>query len=69
MLKTDTNLNFKDRRKVYNRYLDLLNSAKSFFKKQDEELLRSALNLLLKYYETERLPNGDPYVIHSLEVA
>ncbi|MFP4525968.1 MAG: RelA/SpoT family protein [Bacteroidales bacterium] len=69
MLKTDTNLNFKDRRKVYNRYLDLLNSAKSFFKKQDEELLRSALNLILKYYETERLPNGDPYVIHSLEVA
>ncbi|MFW5978880.1 MAG: RelA/SpoT family protein [Bacteroidia bacterium] len=69
MLKTDTNLNFKDRRKVYNRYLDLLNSAKSFFKKQDEELLRSALNLTLKHYETERLPNGDPYVIHSLEVA
>lgn len=69
MLKTDTNLTFKDRRKVYNRYLDLLNSAKSFLKKQDEELLRSALNLTIKHYETERLPNGDPFVIHSIEVA
>ncbi|MFO8235943.1 MAG: RelA/SpoT family protein [Bacteroidales bacterium] len=69
MLKTDTDLSFRERRRIYRRYLELINSAKGILKEQDKELLRSALDITLQNYESERLPNGEPYVFHLLEVA
>ncbi|MCF8335719.1 MAG: RelA/SpoT family protein [Bacteroidales bacterium] len=69
MIETKEKLKFKDRRKIYVRYTDLLQKSKSFLTKEDTEIIRRALDETIEHYQNERLPSGEPFIIHLLEVA
>jgi GTP pyrophosphokinase len=70
MLKTQQDtLSFKDRRKIFSKFRELIDSSGVFLKEQDQKLLRKALDTAFLHYNTERLPNGEPFIMHLLEVA
>ncbi|MFP4619787.1 MAG: RelA/SpoT family protein [Bacteroidales bacterium] len=69
MLETKEKLKFGDRRKIYIRYKELLQKSESFLKKEDTEIIRKALDEAIEKYQNAKLPNGDPYIFHLLEVA
>lgn len=69
MLTTKDRLSFRDRRKVYTRYVQLLKVSGSFLKEEDTAIIRKALDEALSHYKNEQLPNGEPYVLHLLDVA
>lgn len=69
MLETKETLKFKDRRKIYLRYKDLLQKSEAFLKKEDTEIIRKALDEAITHYQNETLPNEEPFILHLLEVA
>ena len=69
MLETKEKLKFKDRRKIYLRYKDLLQKSESFLTKENSEIIRKALDEAIDQYQNEQLPNGEPFIFHLLEVA
>jgi len=69
MLETKEKLKFGDRRKIYLRYKDLLQKSESFLKEEDTDIIRKALDETIEYYQNEKLPSGEPYILHLLEVA
>jgi GTP pyrophosphokinase len=69
MLETKEKLKFGDRRKIYLRYKDLLQKSESFLKKEDTDIIRKALDETIEHYQNEKLPSGEPYILHLLEVA
>ncbi|MGM0530370.1 MAG: RelA/SpoT family protein [Bacteroidota bacterium] len=69
MLETKEELNFKDRRKIYLRYRDLLQKSKAFLKESDTEVIRKAVDEAITHYQNEKLANGEPFILHLLEVA
>ncbi len=69
MLETKEKLKFGDRRKIYLRYKDLLQKSESFLKKEDTKTIRKALDEAIEHYQNEKLPSGEPYILHLLEVA
>ncbi len=69
MLEAQEKLNFKDRRKIYLRYRDLLQKSKAFLKEEDTEVIRKAVDDAIRHYQNEKLASGEPFIIHLLEVA
>ncbi|MEF8845565.1 MAG: RelA/SpoT family protein [Bacteroidales bacterium] len=69
MLETQEKLNFKDRRKIYLRYRDLLQKSKAFLKEEDTEVIRKAVDDAIRHYQNEKLASGEPFILHLLEVA
>ncbi len=69
MLTTKDRLSFGDRRKVYKRYVNLIKTSQSFLKDEDAKIIRDALDEAISFYQEEKLPNDEPFVIHQLDVA
>ncbi|MGM0498454.1 MAG: RelA/SpoT family protein [Bacteroidota bacterium] len=69
MLTTKDRLSFGDRRKIYKRYINLLNISKVLLNEEDAKIIRDALDEALSYYRDEKLPSGESFVIHLLDVA
>ena len=62
-------LSFKERRQIYLRYKKLLQLSQSFLKEEDNQIIRQALDEAISHYQDEKLPSGDPFVLHLLDVA
>ncbi len=69
MLSTKDRLTFGERRKIYKRYVNLLKISKAFLNDEDAKVIRDALDEALAYYKAEKLPSGEPFVVHLLDVA
>ena len=69
MLETSEKLNFRDKRKIYIRYKALLQKSEAFLTKEDSETIRKAIDEAIAHYQNERLPSGEPFILHLLEVA
>jgi len=62
-------LSFKERRQIYLRYKKLLQLSHSFLKEEDNQIIRQALDEAISHYQDEKLPSGEPFVLHLLDVA
>jgi len=69
MLSTKDRLTFGERRKIYKRYINLLKISKTFLNEEDAQIIRDALDEALACYRAEKLPNGEPFVVHLLDSA
>ncbi len=67
--KTEGKITDRERKKIINKYRELLHLSEDFTKKKEVELIRKAFDLALDASEEKRLPSGDPEIIDTLEVA
>ena len=69
MIETKAKLQFKDKRKIFVRYKKLLEVSESFLTPEDNKIIRKALDKAIGYYQDTKLANGEPFILHLLEVA
>lgn len=67
--KTEGKITDRERKKIINKYRELLRLSEDFTKKKEVELIRKAFDVALDASEEKRLPSGDPEIFDTLEVA
>ncbi len=67
--KTEGKITDRERKKIINKYRELLRLSEDFTKKKEVELIRKAFDVAFDASEEKRLPSGDPEILDTLEVA
>ena len=67
--KTEGKITERERKRIINKYRELLQLSEDFTKKKELELIRKAFDVALNASEEKRTPSGDPEIIDTLEVA
>lgn len=67
--KTEGNITERERKKIINKYRELLQLSEDFTKKKELALIRKAFDLALDASQEKRSPSGDPEILDTLEVA
>lgn len=67
--KIEGKITDRERKRVINKYRELLKLSESFTKKKELELIRKAFDITLNAYEEKRTPSGSPYIFEVLEIA
>ncbi|MDY6801814.1 MAG: RelA/SpoT family protein [Bacteroidota bacterium] len=67
--KTERKITEKERKKIIEKYRELLNASEIFSQKKEQELTRKAFDIALKAHENKRLPSGEPFIIELLDIA
>ncbi|MGM0407908.1 MAG: RelA/SpoT family protein [Bacteroidota bacterium] len=67
--KTDGKITGKERKKIIDKYRELLKTSDIFTQKKELELTRKAFNIALEAHEEKRQPSGEPFLIELLETA
>ena len=67
--KTEGKITDRERKKIINKYRELLRLSEDFTKKKEVELIRKAFDVALNASEEKRLPSEDPEILDTLEVA
>jgi GTP pyrophosphokinase len=67
--KTEGKITDRERKKVINKYRELLKLSESFTNKKELELIRKAFDITLNSYEEKRTASGSPYILEVLETA
>ncbi|PLX21606.1 MAG: RelA/SpoT family protein, partial [Marinilabiliales bacterium] len=66
---TEGKITEKERKKIIEKYKELLQLSEDFTKKKELELIRKAFDIALEATEIKRSPSGDPEIIDIIEVA
>ena len=67
--KTEGKITDRDRKKIINKYRELLQLSEDFTKKKELELIRKAFDVALDASGVKRSPSGDPAILDTLEIA
>lgn len=67
--KTEGRITDRERKKIIEKYRELLQLSEDFTRKKELELIRKAFDLALDASEVKRSPSGEPEIIDTLEVA
>ncbi|MFC2152832.1 HD domain-containing protein, partial [Bacteroidota bacterium] len=67
--KIEGKITDRDRKKIVDKYRELLKLSEEFTKKKELELIRKAFDVALNASEDKRSPSGDPAIIEILDVA
>ncbi|MCB2196200.1 MAG: RelA/SpoT family protein [Bacteroidetes bacterium] len=67
--KTEGRITDRERKKIIEKYRELLQLSEDFTKKKELELIRKAFDVALDASEVKRSPSGEPEIIDTLEVA
>lgn len=67
--KTEGRITDRERKKIIEKYRELLQLSEEFTKKKELELIRKAFDVALDASEVKRSPSGEPEIIDTLEVA
>jgi GTP pyrophosphokinase len=67
--KTEGRITDRERKKIIEKYRELLQLSEDFTKKKELELIRKAFDVALDASEVKRAPSGEPEIIDTLEVA
>jgi len=54
---------------IQKKFLFLLNSCNTELSKEDRKILKQAFDIACDFHKGKTLPNGDPYILHHLNVA
>ncbi len=66
---TEGKITDRERKKIIEKYRELLQLSEEFTKKKELELIRKAFDVALDASEVKRSPSGEPEVLDTLEVA
>jgi len=66
--KTEGKITERERKRIINKYRELLQLSEDFTKKKELELIRRAFDVALNASEEKRSPSGDPEILDTLEV-
>jgi GTP pyrophosphokinase len=53
----------KERKRIIDKYRELLKTSEIFSHKKELELTRKAFDLALEVHDQKRLPSGEPFII------
>ncbi|MBI9052885.1 MAG: bifunctional (p)ppGpp synthetase/guanosine-3',5'-bis(diphosphate) 3'-pyrophosphohydrolase [Bacteroidales bacterium] len=67
--KTEGKITDRERKKIINKYRELLKLSENFTNKKELELIRKAFDITLNAYEEKRIASGSPYILEVLETA
>jgi len=67
--KTEGKITERDRKKIIDKYRELLQLSEDFTKNKELELIRKAFNVALDASEEKQSPSGDPAILDTLETA
>ena len=67
--KTEGKITEKERKKIIDKYRELLKTSELFSQKKELELTRKAFDIALEVHEQKRLPSGEPFIIELLNIA
>ena len=67
--KVEGKITGRERKRVINKYRELLKFSENFTKKKELELIRKAFDVALNAFDEKRSASGDPVFIDILEVA
>ncbi|MFP4024227.1 MAG: RelA/SpoT family protein [Thiohalospira sp.] len=67
--KIEGKITEKERKKIIDKYRELLKTSEIFTQKKELELTRKAFDLALEVHDEKRLPSGEPFIIELLDIA
>ena len=67
--KVEGKITDRERKKIINKYRELLKLSENFTKKKELELIRKAFDVALNAFDEKRSASGEPIIIDILEVA
>lgn len=67
--KTEGKITDRERKKIINKYRELLKLSEDFTQKKELELIRKAFDVALDAFQEKRSPSGDPFILDTIETA